>query len=198
VRATAEDDDGEQLVGIADASVTIPSVSPSMEVVKLATPREVTEPGGEVTYGIRVYNTSNTESITVTTLVDDLYGDLFTKSTCVQPSRSALLEPGEYFLCAFREQVTGQPGDGITDTVTATVDSASGVLEDSNTAQVEIMDVASSIEVKQLASPTELPEPGGTFRFLVQIQNQSPVDSVTINQIVDDIYGDVATIAGSS
>ena len=164
--------------------------------------RFVSEPGGIVTYVVGVANTSDTESISVTELTDDLYGDVFTKGTCAQSSRSLLLGPRDYLVCTFKEQVTGQSGDVITDVITANGLSVGGQsLSESDSASVFIYDVAAAIEVKKTAIPPELPEPGGTFSFELSIQNISPTDTVTLDSITDRIGlvdTDVTTIPGST
>jgi hypothetical protein len=198
VSVNAVDDDGTQLTVTDDATVTLVEAPPSMEIVKVAAPAEVKEPGGEVTYMVQVYNTSTTESLNITSLEDDLYGDVFSLGTCVRPLRSVLLAPREYFVCTFEQQVEGQTGDVITDVVSAVADTGDGILVADDSADVEIIDVASSIEVQKVAAPPELPEPGGSFAFIVRIQNQSPVDNVRIDAIVDNVYGDVTAIPGNT
>ena len=202
VTAQFVDDDGDTVQGSDTATVTITDAPATMEVVKAALPRLVPEPGGIVTYVVAVANTSDTESISITDLTDDLYGDVFTKGTCAQPGGSFLLAPRDYLLCTFKEQVTGQPGDVITDVITANAVSVGGQsLSESDSASVFIYDVAAAIEVKKTAIPPERPEPGGTFSFELSIQNISPTDSVTLDSITDRIglvSTDVTTIPGST
>ncbi|MCA1683932.1 MAG: hypothetical protein LC708_02220, partial [Actinobacteria bacterium] len=52
------------------------------------------------------------------------------------------------------------------------------------------------ILVDKTADPLTRPAPGGTFTFTVVVTNPGPVD-VTIDTLTDDIYGDLATRAGS-
>ena len=54
------------------------------------------------------------------------------------------------------------------------------------------------IALTKVASPLTRPEPGGNFTFTVQVSNPSTVDPVTITSLVDNIYGDLATRAGST
>ena len=56
-------------------------VAPSLTVEKTASPTSVAEPGGIVTFSVKVVNTSK-ESVTLATLVDDVYDDLDGKGTC--------------------------------------------------------------------------------------------------------------------
>jgi len=198
ITVTAQDNEGEVLVEMASATVVIESVPPSILVRKAVSPSTLPEPGGTVTYFVLVANSSHSEGVTLTALDDDLYGDVFDRGTC--PSAGTILAAGEFFLCRFDEVISAaQPGDTITDTVTATAeDSGNNSLSDSDTATVTITDVAAEIQTIKYAIPRQLPEPGGTFTFHWAVQNTSPVDTVIIDTIVDDIYGDLTAISGST
>ena len=199
ITATAEDNEGEIITGMDSAIVTIvDSPVASMLVKKGVTPSELPEPGGDVTYYLLVANTSHSHTITVNDVNDDIYGPVFGRGDC--PGAATTLAPGEHFLCKFDETITGaQPGDTITDIITASaVDESSNPLTGSDTATVIITDVAASLETKKWPVPHQLPEPGGTFTFNWAVQNTSPVDTVTIDTIADDIYGDMTSIAGST
>lgn len=188
VTATAVDDEGEAVTDTDDATVTIKPAEASMEVVKIASPKSLPEPGGEVDYSVVVANTSDAANLVITGVQDDPYGDVFTKGTCKQP-RSLTLGPGDYFACNFKEQVSGQPDDVITDRVTAIATADGGArLEANATASVMIEDVPSAIVARKIAIPRSQ-VPGGTVTFLLAIQNVSPTDDVTLNSLSDDVYG---------
>lgn len=57
---------------------------------------------------------------------------------------------------------------------------------------------APRLTVTKVADPASRVAPGGAFRFTVQVSNSSAVDAATITSVLDDIYGDLATRAGSS
>jgi len=125
ITVTAQDDEGEVITGQASATVVIADALPSIVVRKGVAPSSLPEPGGDVTYHVFVGNTSNSESITVTRLDDDLYGNLFGRGSC--PPSAIVLPPRDYFICHFDETISGaQPGDSITDIVTATAEYAGG------------------------------------------------------------------------
>ena len=42
-----------------------------------------------------------------------------------------------------------------------------------------------------MASPTSLPEPGGSVTFSIKVRNTSPADTVTVSSLTDSIYGDL-------
>jgi hypothetical protein len=58
--------------------------------------------------------------------------------------------------------------------------------------------VGPQIAVSKVASPLSLPAPGGTFKFTVVVSNPSTLEPVTITSLVDNIYGNLATRAGST
>jgi hypothetical protein len=198
VTVEAVDDDLEQLDASDSAAVTIADLPASITVKKTATPRSVREPGGPVVFTVLVANDSSSETVTLTELTDSIYGDLAGEGTC--PATSVVLLPGDTVRCFFRRDVTGQPGDPAhvnVATVTGTGPGGTPVT-DSDDAAVTIRDVPGEIEVTKYAVPAQLPEPGGIFNFTAVIQNTSPVDSVTIDSINDDIYGDLTTVSGSN
>ena len=61
----------------------------------------------------------------------------------------------------------------------------------SDSATVTITGVASSIAVTKTPAPTTVDEPGGNVTFTVRVDNTSPVDSVTISSLTDDVHGDL-------
>ena len=90
--------DGKPYVGFASATVRITDILPALTVTKTATPNPIDEPGGPVPYEIEVTNTS-AEAAFLTTLFDDVYGDLNGKGDCeadptvvVKPARHLHLQ----------------------------------------------------------------------------------------------------------
>jgi uncharacterized repeat protein (TIGR01451 family) len=57
---------------------------------------------------------------------------------------------------------------------------------------VTITDVPSSISVEKSATPGSVQEPGGDVTFTVVVKNTSAVDAITIDTVVDSIYGNLA------
>ncbi|MEZ4597181.1 MAG: hypothetical protein R3C32_10385 [Chloroflexota bacterium] len=54
-----------------------------------------------------------------------------------------------------------------------------------------ITDIPSSMAVTKTADPDTVPEPSGDVTFSVVIENTSPADAITIDSLVDDVYGDL-------
>ena len=145
-----------------------------------------------------VTNTSSASSdpLTLTELVDNVYGDLNGKGTCSVPQTIAV---GGTYTCQFTGTFTGNPGASETDTVTATGhDDEHTPVSDTDSAKVEITDVPSSIEVTKTPSPASVSEPGGPVKFTVGVKNTSAIDSVTLDaaSFVDKVgNGQPAAIA---
>lgn len=192
VTASGADDEGEAVSASDSATVTLIASEPDegrLLALKIASPRELPEPGGSVTYTVLVLNVTPVP-VELETLADDLYGDLDGQGSCEVPQT---LQPGSaVYACQFAATATGQPGDGITDIVTAGGSDANGnAVQDQATASVTISDLSSLIDVRKTPQPATLTEPGGSVTFGVVVQNLSAVDDVTLNTLVDDIHGDL-------
>ena len=183
------DDDGQGLAADDSATVTFNNVASSLAVLKTADPTEVPEPGGDVTYTVRITNTSATDSVTVNSVLDDKFGDIGGSCT---PAVGQSLAPGAAMSCVFTRAITGNAGTTHTNTVTVAGQDDDGDEvggEDSET--VTVTNVPSSLDVTKSASVSEVLEPGGDVEFTVVVENTSAVDNVTINSVIDDQFGDV-------
>ena len=111
--------------------------APTIEVTKTAVPTTVPEPEGSLTFNVAVHNTS-TETVTLTTLTDDVYGNLDGQGTCdVTPG--AVLAADATYNCSFSGAFTGDATDDQTDVVTATaVDSDANQATDTDDATVSL------------------------------------------------------------
>ncbi len=124
VTASGTDDDGNDVSDEDDATVRITDVDSSILVTKTADPTSLPEPGGNASFSVTVKNTSAVDSVTITSLTDDVYGDLDGKGTCDVPQQ---LAPGASYDCSFSGAVSGNAGSSHTDVVTA-----SGTDDDGN------------------------------------------------------------------
>ncbi len=187
--ASGTDDDGNPVSDEDDATVTITDQASSIVVTKSATPTSLPEPGGNATFDVTIQNTSAVDSVTISSLTDDVYGNLDGKGTCDVPQTIAA---GASYSCSFSGPVAGNAGSSHTDVVTASgTDDDGNPVSDEDDATVRITDVGSSILVTKSATPTSLPEPGGNATFDVTVKNTSAVDSVTISSLTDDVYGNL-------
>lgn len=191
VTATAQDTRGNTITGSDDATVTILDVLPDIDVVKNATPTEVSEPGGTVTFDVSVTNTSlaTSDTVIINSLNDSIHGDLNGQGDCSMPQ---VLAHGATYNCSFTGNVTGNAFDSETDVVTASgTDDESNPVSASDSATVVILNVPSTISIVKTANPTSVTEPGGNVTYSVTVNNTSTVDTVTISSLVDDILGDL-------
>ena len=188
VTATGADDDGNTVSDTDDATVTLTGVPPTVQVVKTATPLSLPEPGGQFTFNVVVTNTSATESITITALTDDVYGNLNGRGTC---AIGAVLAPGATYSCSFSAPFNGQAGATQRDVVTVRgVDDDGQDATDDDDAVVSLTDVPPVLTLVKTATPLVRNEPGGSFTFDVVITNPG-TEAVTITSLTDDVYGNL-------
>jgi hypothetical protein len=188
ITVTAVDNLGNTVTDNDQATVRITGVAPTITTTKVATPTSQPEPGGTFTFTFTVTNTGP-EPVRVTSLVDDVYGNLNGRGTCAVGAR--LAANGGSYTCTFSGNFFGDAGASQTDVITATAqDDAGQTVTSQSQATVRITDVVPTITVTKSPSPVSRPEPGGSFRFTVTVTNTSD-EAVTITFLVDDIYGDL-------
>ena len=120
VTATAEDDDGNTDTAQATETVDFTDVLPDIAVTKTADVASVPETGGDVTYTFVVTN-NGAESVTLTSLVDDIFGDISVE--CGLPQ---VIAAGGSYTCAITRTISGDfPGSHV-NTVTATAEDDDG------------------------------------------------------------------------
>jgi hypothetical protein len=164
---------------------------PSIAIVKTASPLTRVQPGGTFTFNFVVTNTSGVEVI-ITSLVDNIYGNLNGRGTCavgavLAPSPG----PGNTYSCAINGDFFGNAGASQTDTVTVLgVDRRNNPVDALARATVGITPVLPTIAIQKTPTPTTRPEPGGTFQFDLVITNTGP-NALTITDLVDNIYGNL-------
>jgi hypothetical protein len=200
VTASATDSRGNRISGTDFAEVTITDAQPDIDVLKVADPTTLDEPGGPATFTITVTNNSvSSDPVTIADdplrdpvagLYDSIYGDLNSQGDCTIPQTIAA---GDSYTCSFAAEVTGNSGYSETDTVTASgSDDDGNPVSDSDSATVTILDVESNISLTKTASPISLDEPGGSVTFTITVNNLSTVDSVTIDNLDDTTFGDLS------
>jgi IgGFc binding protein len=106
------------LIASAAGSVSISDVPPGATLLKTAAPMLVDVPGGMVTFTARIDNGSSAEALTLTSLIDDIHGDLAGQGSCTLPQTIAV---GGFYQCSFTVFVAGDAGDIEVDTITAAV-----------------------------------------------------------------------------
>ena len=194
VTAQGHDDENTPVSGHDDATVTLTDVDSTIRVTKTPSPSSRPEPGGDFTFQVTVENTSTTDTVTITSLVDRIgeqERNLDGEGTCdVTPG--VVLAPGDTYSCSFTTTFTSNGPASQSDIVTASgTDDDGNPVGDSAGATVRITDVPSSIAVTKTPSAGSVQAPGGDVTFTVRVENTSTVDTVTISSLSDSVYGDL-------
>jgi hypothetical protein len=184
---------------VCDDTFTVPVTVEDAEIVvtKTASPTQVDEPGGLVTFTVDIENAAEFESVDITSIEDDLYGDVgdagnsgVSDNTCPDLI-GVTLGPGETETCMFKAFAGGNAGERVTDVVTVTANQSStgNDIEDSDDADVDIVDVADEPTVDKTAQSTDNCQVAVTYQVVVN--NSSGFDTLTINTLTDDKFGNI-------
>jgi hypothetical protein len=184
------DDTFQVPVTVEQATITVEkSVSPDVKP----------EPGGTVTYTVKITNNALVESVTISSIIDDVYGDLgdasnpnVTDNTC-DDLIDDVLAPGAFTTCTFKASVSGNSGDTFTDVVEVCATQDGGGDCDDDDATVTITDVfAEPTLAKTAQSATVSCTVDVTYQVVVS--NNSAVDTLDLNTLNDDKFGDITTV----
>jgi len=176
---------------------------------------DISEPGATVVYRVSITNNGvdPNNSLTLNNpngLLDSIYGDIttfghdgITTTTCSVPQ--IIDGAGGSYTCQFTVNIAANKVDymtaGINDTVTASgVDTQNRAVSGSDDATVNILDVLPKIDVTKDTDPANasVAEPGGDVTFLVVVYNNSPADVLKVTSLIDDTYGDIAQLEGTT
>lgn len=174
-----------------------------LSVDKTASPEQVPEPGGEVTYTVKVKNTAAVESLVITTIDDDIYGSLADASNANVSDNTCSALVGQTLAaqatltCSFKAKVSGNAGDTVTDIVIVCAQQ-SGITAAAcggDDADVDITDVYEAPSVLKTAQATTNCRIDATYEVVVS--NNSSVDVLTLNTLSDDMFGNIAAVQGN-
>ncbi|MBM3152632.1 MAG: sortase, partial [Chloroflexi bacterium] len=192
VTITLRDNDGSEGSDTDDASVDVTDVLSSATVQKTADPASVVAPGANVAFTVRVDNASTVDTLTLTALTDDVFGDItnplnpaIVSTTCSVPQT---LDPGEFYVCSFDAFVGGDPGATHHDTLIATLtDNDGNTLTPSGEATVNIQGASIGI-AKRVVSVVEVSAGtyDVTYRFVVRNYGEVPLSNI---QVTDSLAG---------
>ncbi len=188
VTVTAEDNDGNQTEDEDDADVLFTDVLPEIAITKTANRTSVPEPGGDVTFTFVISNVGG-EELTVTSLVDDVFGDLLADAEAENDGQSIVLAPHTNFTFSITRSLDAgelAPHVNRVDVVGADDDGNETAAYDTET--VTFTDVLPSITVTKDVDIPEAIEPGGTFTYTVVVTNTSP-EPLTLTRVADDKFG---------
>ncbi|MEZ4683847.1 MAG: VWA domain-containing protein [Caldilineaceae bacterium] len=190
--AMTTDDDGNVASFTHTTSTAITNLPPAATLQVAVTPENRPEPGGTCVFTATVANLSAVEPLTLTLLnhaLLDLAAPPGVTTTCALPQ---LLAPGASYRCTYRAAILQNSGTYTAAFGAAVADNEGSVLPLNRVIEIDLIDVPSALNVRMHAARTTLAEPGGTLPFTVTVENSSPVDTVTIQTLVDDRYGDLA------
>ncbi|MCY1065916.1 hypothetical protein OV090_14135 [Nannocystis sp. RBIL2] len=187
---------------VCDDTFTVPVEVVSLGVVKTTTTPTLVEPGGTATYEVRIENTSDV-NVEIVSIIDAPFGDVgagnppgVSANTC--PSLiGVVLEPDDPpAICTFSAQIeNGAPGVQFEDVVTACVAPEGGgeAICDSDTAVVLITDAAVPPTLTKTAVSTQNCQIQVDAVYTVSVRNNSTLDSMQLQALVDDQFGNIAT-----
>jgi uncharacterized repeat protein (TIGR01451 family) len=182
---------------VCDDTFQVPVIveAATIEVTKTASPIQVPEPGGEVTYTVSIKNTSEIESVVISSIIDDQFGDIGTsadaENTCDDLIGDTLAAQATA-TCTFKGDVFGNAGDRHTNIVTGTVTQNGDQISDTDDADVDITDVFDAPTVQKTAQSTANCSVDATYSVVVS--NNSEVDQLTLNTLMDDKFGDLTSV----
>ena len=138
---------------------------PSIGVVKTASPDSIPETGGNVTYNVVVTNNA-TFPVTLTSLIDSVFGNLSGVGTCNSPSSPTnpygVIAASGTYTCSFQKTLAASnAGQTHINKVTASVTSDGGPASASDTARVRYTDVKPNISVTKSADTNTITATGG-------------------------------------
>ena len=193
----AIDENGNPVDDTDDATVTL-TPPPVIDIVKTVAPGQRPAPGGNFTFTLVITNPGPTD-LTLTTLVDSVYGDLFdsanpdvTSNDCdnLEGDILASTDPDSSVTCTFVGNFTGVAGATETDIAEIdAIDENGNPVDDTDDAVVTLTP-APAIQIVKTVLPGQRPAPGGDFTFTLVISNPGPTD-LTLTTLEDTIYGDL-------
>jgi uncharacterized repeat protein (TIGR01451 family) len=170
----------------------------SIAVRKSVTPTQLQEPGGPVTYSVRVRNTSPVTAVTITEVVDDRFGSLEgvaggNPGGCFD--LPITLAPGAAAVCQFQKTISGAGGSAHVNVVTARGgDEHGNPVSASDSARVDILPRLIDLVLSKAAtSPTPL---GGVVTYTLTVTNRGP-DTATNVQLADPAPAAVTYLSAS-
>ena len=185
--ATGADDEGNQVSDSDSFRITFEDLMPQILLTKSATPSVLPESGGDSTFTFTVTN-QTAENFYLSSLVDDKFGDLNGKGTCVTPQTIAGM--GSYS-CTYTVRLGNWTVAPFDNTATATgADDEGNQVSDSDSFRITFEDLMPQILLTKSATPSVLPESGGDSTFTFTVSNQT-AETFYLSSLVDDKFGDL-------
>lgn len=115
--ATAKDRANKTVTATTSGTVRITNVPAAINVSATADPPFIHPPSRNVRFSVRVDNTGEADTVTLTQLQDSLLGSLNGRGSCELPTT---IRPGFSYQCDFSAVVSGEVGQQKSRTITAT------------------------------------------------------------------------------
>ena len=164
------------------ATVTVDYL-PKIMVTKSANPTSVPETGGDVLFTYTVTNLG-VETFTLTSLMDDKFGNLNGQGSCSVPTEIAV---GDSESCTVTKFLGSGNLTPFTNIVTASgTDPEGNPATETATAGVTFTDVLPDITLTKSANPTKLILPGGLVTYTFTITNVG-TETVTVSSLADPL-----------
>jgi hypothetical protein len=193
-------------LGILTLDIT--SITTVIEVTKTALTPNVPETGGSASYSVTVFNPSSID-VTLRSLTDAPYGDITTVQGAVTATTCDINDPvgtceiggtiaaGGSCTCQFTATVpAGDYNDPpFRDVVTACADNVTNPTDvcDTDDAEVPYADVSAPPSLTKTASDAQCVI---DVTYDVVVNNASGLDSLTLNTLVDNVYGNITQVQG--
>jgi hypothetical protein len=186
ITASAQDDTGNGASDTDSASVSFFNINPSLSISISPDLIEVDATGQAVLFSVQVTNTSP-ESVTLTKLDDNTYGNLDGQGTC---ALGQTITVGGTYSCSYSGEVSGNIGDVKTNQITAEIqDDEGNNTSDTSTSSINVVDILPTITVTKIPSATTI-DPPLDVSFDILVTNTSP-EAITLESLLDDIYGNL-------
>jgi hypothetical protein len=183
VTVSGEDDEENEASASESATVDIKNVDSTIELIKTASQTMIDEPGANVVFTFKVTNTSLVDTVTIYTLLDDVYGDLDGQGTCeVTPPVS--LAPNASYTCSATFYVAGEPGSVKNVGTASGLDDDGKAVSDSDDETVTIKDVPPSATLTKTVTML-------CATYEVTVTNTSSAEVLELTSLYDNLYSNL-------
>ena len=192
--------DDENTLAVAEDSHTLQITNSCADARRYQDAPATIAEGNQVTYSFTITNTSpaSTDPVTVTSVLDNVLGDLTSSAIQANGGNPIVLASGASFTFTYTTALVLNAG-----TVSNTVN-VLGVDDENSQAAAQdghtltVADVAPSIAVDK-NGPTTLPEgQTATYSFTITNTSTAVTDPVTITSVVDNVLGDLTAAANAA
>ena len=186
------DDEGTEATDNDDHTVGATDVAPAVSVVKDGD-ASINEGGDTATYSVTITNDSAvTDPVTVTSLMDNMFGDLLPEAEAANGGDPIVIAPGGSFSSASIDRLDLNAGATHTNVVTACADDDEGAEAcDDDDHDVDVDPVDPVLDIVKDGDAT-IDEGGDTATYSITVRNDSvATDPVTLTSLLDDMFGDL-------